>query len=157
MMSGGAFFTRRDMAMGDPSIIGTTRRVWVKASDDIDSFAKGHIPRDVPDLERRVNDRQVAWYDALAAEGRIEKQFNTTLFTAGDSREPELAGVWGAMVGSFFTMMVKLFLSFPLAVAPAIYIEEFAPKNRWTDVIEVNINNLAAVPSIVFGLLGLAV
>ncbi len=157
MISGGAFFTLRDMAMGDPSIIGTTRRVWVKTSDDIDSFAKGSIPRDVPELERRVNDRQVGWYDALAAEGRIEKRFNTTLFTAGDSREPEQAGVWGAMVGSFFTLMVTLVLSFPLAVATAIYLEEFAPRNRWTDVIEVNINNLAAVPSIVFGLLGLAV
>jgi phosphate transport system permease protein len=157
MISGGAYFTLRGMALDDPSIIGTTQRIWVKASDDIDSFAKGHIPRDVPELERRVNDRQIGWYDALAAEGRIEKRFNTTLFTAGDSREPEQAGVWGAMVGSFFTMMVTLTLSFPLAVATAIYLEEFAPKNRWTDVIEVNINNLAAVPSIVFGLLGLAV
>src|SRR3546814_18500355 len=117
MMSGGAFFTRRDMAMGDPSIIGTTRRVWVKTSDDIDSFAKGSIPRDVPELERRVNDRQVGWYDALAAEGRIEKRFNTTLFTAGDSREPAQAGVVGAMVGSFFTLLVPRVVSFPRACA----------------------------------------
>lgn len=157
MVSGEAYFTLRNMTLDDPAIIGTTRRVWFKTSDDVDSFAKGNIPRDVPELERRVNDRQIGWYDALAAEGRIEKRFNTTLFTAGDSREPEQAGVWGAMVGSFFTMMVTLALSFPLAVATAIYLEEFAPKNRWTDVIEVNINNLAAVPSIVFGLLGLAV
>ncbi len=157
MISGGAFFTLRNMVLDDPSLIGTTRRVWVKASDDIDSFAKGAIPRDVSEAERRVADSQIAWYDVLAAEGRIEKRFNTTLFTAGDSREPELAGVLGAMVGSFFTMLVTLTLSFPLAVATAIYLEEFAPKNRWTDVIEVNINNLAAVPSIVFGLLGLAV
>ncbi|MGH6717966.1 MAG: phosphate ABC transporter permease PstA, partial [Alphaproteobacteria bacterium] len=75
----------------------------------------------------------------------------------GDSREPELAGVWGAMVGSFVTMIVALAVAFPLGSATAIYLEEFAPKNRWTDLIEVNINNLAAVPSIVFGLLGLAI
>ena len=87
----------------------------------------------------------------------MEKKFNTTFFTAGDSREPELAGILGAMMGSFYTLLVTLCLSFPIGVAAAIYLEEFAPKNRWTDIIEVNINNLAAVPSIVFGLLGLAV
>jgi phosphate transport system permease protein len=118
---------------------------------------KGYIPRDVPETERRVDDKQLAWFDALEAQDRVALQFNTTFFTAGDSREPEQAGVWGALVGTFFTMLVTLVLSFPLGVATAVYLEEFAPKNRWTDLIEVNINNLAAVPSIVFGLLGLAV
>jgi phosphate transport system permease protein len=84
-------------------------------------------------------------------------QFNSDFFTKGDSREAESAGIWGAVVGSFYTMIVTLLLSFPLGVAAAVYLEEFAPQNRWTDLIEVNINNLAAVPSIVFGLLGLAV
>jgi phosphate transport system permease protein len=100
---------------------------------------------------------RIVWIDQLSADGRIEKRFNKTFFSAGDSREAELAGVWGAVVGSFLTLSVTLMLSFPIGVAAAIYLEEFAPKNRWTDLIEENINNLAAVPSIVFGLLGLAV
>jgi phosphate transport system permease protein len=104
-----------------------------------------------------VSDEQLRWIDKLAAEGRLEQRFNVDFFTRGDSRDAELAGIWGAAVGSFFTLLVTLTLSFPLGVAAAVYLEEFAPRNRWTDLIEVNINNLAAVPSIVFGLLGLAV
>jgi phosphate transport system permease protein len=104
-----------------------------------------------------MNDQQIAWVDDLIKEGEIEKRFNFDFFTSGDSREPELAGIWGAVVGSFLTLVITLILSFPIGIAAAIYLEEFAPKNRWTDIIEVNINNLAAVPSIVFGLLGLAV
>jgi phosphate transport system permease protein len=157
LVSGGAFFTLRRMTLDDPGIIGTTRQIWLETSDDLDMLRKGYIPRDVPETERRVSDRQLGWYDALVADGRIALKFNTTFFTTGDSREPELAGVWGALVGTFFTMLVTLALSFPLGVATAIYLEEFAPRNRWTDLIEVNINNLAAVPSIVFGLLGLAI
>ena len=88
---------------------------------------------------------------------RSSCKFNTTFLTHGDSREPEKAGIWGAVVGSFFTLLITLLLSFPIGIATAIYLEEFARRNRWTDLIEVNINNLAAVPSIVFGLLGLAV
>ncbi len=120
-------------------------------------LVKGHIDRDVPESERRVKDRTLGWVDALAAEGRLERRFNTIFFTNGDSREPELAGIAGALVGSFYTLLLTLLLSFPIGVGAALYLEEFAPKNRWTDLIEVNINNLAAVPSIVFGLLGLAV
>jgi len=112
---------------------------------------------DVPEDSRRLSDAQIGWLLTLEDRGKISQPFNTTLFTAGDSREPEQAGIWGAVVGSFFTLMVTLLLSFPIGVMAAIYLEEFAPKNRLTDVIEVNINNLAAVPSIVFGLLGLAV
>ena len=104
-----------------------------------------------------MSSRQLTWIDQLENQGRIRKQFNWTFFTSGDSREPELAGILGAVSGSFFTLLVTLALSFPIGVASAIYLEEFAPRNRWTDLIEVNINNLAAVPSIVFGLLGLAV
>jgi phosphate transport system permease protein len=118
---------------------------------------KGRIDRNLPEDERRLKDKQIAWIDRLKEDGRITKKFNTTFFTAGDSREPELAGIKGAALGSFFTLIVTLLLSFPIGVAAAVYLEEFAPKNRWTDLIEVNINNLAAVPSIVFGLLGLAV
>jgi phosphate transport system permease protein len=126
------------------------------ADDEIDMVVKGHIDRNLNEALRRVNDRQIAWLDALSGEGRVDLKFNRYFFTAGDSTDPELAGIRGAAVGSFFMLLVTLALSFPLGVATAIYLEEFAARNRWTDIIEVNINNLAAVPSIVFGLLGLS-
>ena len=157
LVSPGATFHIREDVMENPDLIGQRVPIWVPASDDIDQYAKGHITADVPETERRVSDRQIAWFERLKDRGLIETRFNWALFTNGDSREPELAGIWGALVGSLLTMAVTLSLAFPLAVATAIYLEEFAPKNRWTDLIEVNINNLAAVPSIVFGLLGLAV
>ena len=157
MVSTGAMYRLKDFVMDNPDQIGSTIELWVPADDDIDMLMKGHIDRDKAEAERRIKDRQIAWVDKLVAEGRVESRFNTTFFTAGDSREPELAGILGAATGSFFTLVVTLLLAFPLGVATAVYLEEFAPQNRWTDLIEVNINNLAAVPSIVFGLLGLAV
>jgi phosphate transport system permease protein len=157
LVSSGADYELRERVLADPDIIGTRQTLWVPADDDVDMFLKGHIERDVAESDRRIKDNQIAWLDRLAAEERIEKRFNSTFFTAGDSRDPELAGIRGAAVGSFLTLMVTLVLSFPIGVAAAVYLEEFAPRNRWTDLIEVNINNLAAVPSIVFGLLGLAV
>ncbi|MCB1508562.1 MAG: phosphate ABC transporter permease PstA [Hyphomicrobiaceae bacterium] len=110
-----------------------------------------------PEAARRIDDTAIIYLDQLSARGLIDDRLNMIFLTTGASREPELAGIWGAVIGSFFTMMVTLLLAFPLGVAAAIYLEEFAPKNRLTRIIEVNINNLAAVPSIVFGLLGLAV
>jgi len=157
LVSSGASFQLRDLLLKNPDIIGKTRTVWVPADDDVDMAVKGNFERDALEGERRLKDEQMAWIAQLASEGKIQKKFNTTFFTAGDSREPELAGVRGAVMGSFLTLIVTLVLSFPVGVATAIYLEEFAPKNRWTDLIEININNLAAVPSIVFGLLGLAV
>lgn len=142
--------------MRDPSIIGSSQKILLPADDEVDMFVKGYILRDVPESNRRLNDKQISWIDRLAESGRLEKRFNTTFFTAGDSREPELAGIRGAVMGSVFTLIVTLTLSFPIGVATAVYLEEFAPRNHWTDIVEVNINNLAAVPSIVFGLLGLA-
>lgn len=112
---------------------------------------------DQPEIARKVNDKQVVWIETLKRKGVTETVFNWRFFTAGDSREAELAGVWGAVAGTFWTMLVTFFLAFPIGVMAAIYLEEFAPKNRVTDFVEVNINNLAAVPSIVFGLLGLAI
>jgi phosphate transport system permease protein len=156
-LSSGAEYQLIDMVAEDPSLVGTTRDLWLLASDDVDQLVKGHIDRDVPESDRRVSDRSLGWLDALASKGAIEARFNWAFFTNGDSREPELAGIGGAVAGSFYTLLVCLGLSFPIGVAAAVYLEEFAPKNRWTDLIEVNINNLAAVPSIVFGLLGLAV
>ena len=157
IVSSGASFQLRDLVLTQPDVIGQTLPVWVPADDDVDMLIKGHFDRNADEGERRLKDKQLVWIDRLSSEGRITKKFNATFFTAGDSREPELAGIWGAVTGSFFTLVVTLVLSFPIGVAAAVYLEEFAPKNRWTDLIEVNINNLAAVPSIVFGLLGLAV
>ncbi|MEM6381576.1 MAG: phosphate ABC transporter permease PstA [Pseudomonadota bacterium] len=111
----------------------------------------------LPERNRKLDDRSLVYLDQLREQGLVERKFNMPFFSSGASREAELAGIWGAVVGSFFTMIVTLSLAFPLGVAAAIYLEEFAPKNRLTQLIEVNINNLAAVPSIVFGLLGLAV
>lgn len=157
LISPGATFELRRMVLADPSIIGTRQELWVPANDDYDMLRKGNIDRDAQEADRRLTDQEIAWFDQLVADGRVESRFNTTFFTAGDSREPELAGIGGAAMGSALMLMVTLSLSFPLGVATAVYLEEFAPSNRWTDLIEVNINNLAAVPSIVFGLLGLAV
>jgi phosphate transport system permease protein len=147
----------QDLVLSNPSVIGTTQDVWVLADDDIDQFVKGHIKRDLPQSDRRVKDQTIAWLDVLDERGRLEKKLNTPFVTNGTSREPELAGIAGALMGSFYTLLLTLLFSFPIGVGAALYLEEFAPKNRWTDIIEVNINNLAAVPSIVFGLLGLAV
>ena len=157
LVSNGANFDLRDRVLADPSLIGSKVALSVAADDDVDMLMKGHIDRGAPEADRRVKDNQLAWIDALEADGRIRSAFNLDFFSNGDSRDPELAGIRGALMGSIFTLFVTLGLSFPLAVAAAVYLEEFAPKNRWTDLIEVNINNLAAVPSIVFGLLGLAV
>ncbi len=157
LVSSGAPFELRSMVMADNGLIGKTVSIWLLTSDDVDMLFKGRISRETPETNRRISDRQIAWLDTLKAQGRIEKKFNTRFFTNGDSREPELAGVLGAVMGSLFTLAVTLALSFPLGVAAAIYLQEFAAKNRWNQFIEVNINNLAAVPSIVFGLLGLAV
>jgi phosphate transport system permease protein len=157
LVSNGAAFQLRDLVLEDPRIIGTTVSVWVPADDEVDMLMKGHIDRDVEEADRRLDDRQIAWIDRLIEKGRLKKRFNTIFFTAGDSRDPELAGILGAATGTALTLVVTLLLSFPLGVAAAVYLEEFAPRNRFTDLIEVNVNNLAAVPSIVFGLLGLAV
>jgi phosphate transport system permease protein len=157
LVSPGAGQALRDRVLDNPEIIGTTEDVWVLANDDIDMLVKGHIDRDVPESNRRLDDRSLAWFDRLVEQEAIEKRFNSTFFSSGDSRQPEQAGIAGALMGSFYTLLLTLLFSFPLAVGSAIFLEEFAPKNRWTDLIEININNLAAVPSIIFGLLGLAV
>lgn len=147
----------RDTILANPSLVGTTQRVRLLASDDIDQLIKGNIDASLPEANRKVKDTEVSWITKLQEEERITLNFHTLFFTNGDSREPELAGIWGATVGSALTLLVTLSIAFPVGVLTAIYLEEFAPKNRLTDLLEININNLAAVPSIVFGLLGLAV
>jgi phosphate transport system permease protein len=156
-ISSGASFELRERVLGNPEIIGRRESCWMLANDDVDMLVKGHIRRDVDESGGRFSSRQLEWVERLQVEQRIEKRFNRNFFSKGDSREPELAGVWGAVKGSFLTLLITLALSFPIGVASAVYLEEFAPKNRWTDLIEININNLAAVPSIVFGLLGLSI
>ncbi|WP_417452355.1 phosphate ABC transporter permease PstA [Kiloniella sp.] len=152
-----AEFDIRNAVLDNPKLVGTTATIAVKSSDDVDSFYKGYIPRDVPESNRKIKDRELAWLDTLFEDDRIIKKFNVDFFTNGDSREPEEAGILGAVIGSLYTLAITLALCFPVGVLTAIYLEEFAPTNKWTDLIEVNINNLAAVPSIVFGLLGLAI
>ena len=142
--------------VANPGLIGQRERVTLLADDTVDMLLKGKVSRAAPEEERRLSDAQVAWVDALRADGALKLRFNRAFFGNGDSRDPEQAGVRGAVVGSFLTLLITLLLSFPIGVGAAVYLEEFATRNRITDIIEVNINNLAAVPSIVFGLLGLA-
>jgi phosphate transport system permease protein len=157
IITANAQFMVRDAVVANPAVIGGTLRLTVPASDPFDQLNKGTINRDLPEDQRRVTDQQIAWFDVLEASGAVSKPFNFGLLFNADSRFPELAGLSGAIVGSFYALLICFLLSFPIGIAAAVYLEEFAPMNRWTDLIEVNINNLAAVPSIVFGLLGLAV
>jgi phosphate transport system permease protein len=150
-------FFVRDAVLADPSAIGRSLTLSVPLSDPYDQLQKGGISRTTPEASRRLTDEQIGWFDAMVAAGRISTPFNWGLLFNADSRFPEIAGLAGAIVGTFYAVLVCFLISFPIGVAAAAYLEEFAPKNRWTTLIEVNINNLAAVPSIVFGLLGLAV
>ncbi len=147
----------KDLLLKNPDYLGKIVPIKLTASDDVDQVHKGNYPRDIPEENRRVNDYQLQIYDMLNERGDILLEFNISFFTSPDSREAELAGIASSFMGTVFSILVCLAFSFPVAVLAAIYLEEFAPKNKFTDFIEVNINNLAAVPSIVFGLLGLGV
>ena len=147
----------KDLLLKNPDYLGKIVPIKLTASDDVDQVHKGNYPRHIPEENRRVNDYQLQIYDMLNERGDILSEFNISFFTSPDSREAELAGIASSFMGTVFSILVCLAFSFPIAVLAAIYLEEFAPKNKFTDFIEVNINNLAAVPSIVFGLLGLGV
>lgn len=157
MISSGARTQLREMVIADPALVGMTQPVKVFTSDDIDQVIKGNINVALPEANRKVKDKELGWLKRLQDGNRISLDFHSRFLTGGDSREPELAGVWGAIVGSALTLMITLATAFPIGLFAAVYLEEFAPRNRLTDILEININNLAAVPSIVFGLLGLAV
>ncbi|CUH39262.1 Phosphate transport system permease protein PstA [Jannaschia seosinensis] len=157
ILSNGAQFKLRDLVVENPGLIGETVEMTVPVSDPFDQLAKGLVQRDTPEGQRRVSNQQIGWFDQLAEAGAISQPFNWALFTNADSRFPELAGLKGALIGSFWALLVCFVISFPIGIGAAIYLEEFAPKNRLSDFIEININNLAAVPSVVFGLLALAV
>ena len=156
LVSNGAKYEIMEIVNAKPRTSPQTITMDILADDELDSYLKSGDSR----AERRtfrLNDKQVVWAEQLIAEDRIQLKFNTNFFTNGDSRDPERAGILGAIVGSFYALLIAFIISFPLGIATAIYLEEFAPKNRYTDFIEININNLAAVPSIIFGLLGLAI
>ena len=157
MFTSSAPFLIRDQIIADPSILNGRATFVVPMSDPIDQLAKGLVRTDLPESQRRVNDKQIELFNKLEASGAITQPFNWGLFFNSDSRFPELAGLAGAISGSFWLLLVCVLISLPVGIGAAIYLEEFAPKNRFTDLIEININNLAAVPSVVFGLLGLAV
>lgn len=157
MISLGAEYELRDRVVKAPSLLGTRESVWLRAASEANSYLKGQVDASLDEADRQMSDRQIEWLDRLRQQGRTDARFNALFFTAGDSREPELAGIKAALYGSFFTLAVTFVLAFPIGVFAAVYLEEFATRNRLTDLIEININNLAAVPSIVFGLLGLAI
>jgi phosphate transport system permease protein len=149
-------FELRDQILENPGLLGAPQKLWFTASDDIDLLLKGAVDLTLDEGNRRISDQEASWVKGLTINDNTRKQFNTKFFTNGDSREPELAGIMSALMGTILTLAVCFVVSFPIAILAAIYLEEFAPKNRLSAFIEVNINNLAAVPSIVFGLLGLA-
>lgn len=155
LISSGAGYELRDRVLEDPSLLGTTLTLWLTADDEVDTYVK--LQGGEERWTGRLNDKQQEWIHFLLASGELKQHFNIGFFTASDSREPELSGIGGAAIGSLLTLLVTLTLSFPIGVAAAVYLEEYAPRNRLTEFIEVNINNLAAVPSIIFGLLGLAI
>jgi phosphate transport system permease protein len=154
LLSSGAGYELRERVLADPDLIGRSEIVWLPFSDDADLFYKGALEAGP---EARLDAEQAGWLRHLGDSGLVESRLSRRFLRSGDSREPELAGVWGAVVGSFLTLVITLAVAFPMGVAAAVHLQEFARRSRLTDFIEVNINNLAAVPSIVFGLLGLAV
>ena len=150
-------FYIRDYTLKNLNAIGTIVNITIPASSLVDQYLKGKIDISVDEGNRPISDMQVSWVNFMLENKMIKREFNINFFSSGDSRNSEEAGILGAIVGSFLALVVTIIASFPLGVMSAIYLEEFAPKNRITNLIEVNINNLAAVPSIVFGLLGLAI
>ncbi|WP_184199915.1 phosphate ABC transporter permease PstA [Polymorphobacter multimanifer] len=157
VVSEGAWLALRDRLEADPALLGQTEQVWVPVRSTIDLLNKGKFDLEAPEISRGVSDRDIRAWQALEAQGKLRTGFNGIFLSTADSTVPELAGIWGAALGSLLTLLVTIAVSFPVGVGAAIWLEEFAPRNRWTDIIEVSINNLAAVPSIIFGLLGLAV
>jgi len=150
-------FEIREQIAADPSLLGGRQTLWLTASDDLDLYLRGKVDINLPEKQRRISNVEIEWIKDLKQAGQTRLVFNRNFFTNGDSREPEIAGILSALVGSLFSLAVCFVLSFPIGIGAAVYLEEFAGSNWLTDLVEVNINNLAAVPSIVFGLLGLSV
>ena len=147
----------KEKVLDNRDLLGQKVKIWVSASDDVSLYVRGKIDDTLPEDQRKITDKEISWINNLEANGQIRTKVNWGFFRNGDSREPEIAGILAALVGSTLSLLVCFILSFPLGVSAAIFLEQFAPRNRLSDIIEVNINNLAAVPSIVFGLLGLSI
>ena len=147
----------KEKVLDNRDLLGQKVKIWVSASDDVSLYVRGKIDDTLPEDQRKITDEEISWINNLEANGQIRTKVNWGFFRNGDSREPEIAGILAALVGSTLSLLVCFILSFPLGVSAAIFLEQFAPRNRLSDIIEVNINNLAAVPSIVFGLLGLSI
>lgn len=156
LMSRNAPYALKDFVQANPDKIGSKHEVWLATSSAVSVFMKHRLYKQV-DRGGKVNARQAKWIMEMAHSGQLRLKFNAAFFTKGDSREAEDAGVLASTIGSFLTILVCILIALPLGIATALYLEEFAPKNWFTDIIEININNLAAVPSIIFGLLGLSV
>ena len=157
LISPGAAWQLQELLLANPDALDTTISIELLMDDDVDQWFKHDRDLAKEEMNNRLSEQQLTWLNQWIAEDRLDSHFNTLFFTNGDSREPELAGIHGAIKGTLLTLMVTLLLSFPIGVAAAIYLEEFAPRNRMTEIVEININNLAAVPSIIFGLLGMAI
>jgi phosphate transport system permease protein len=159
MISGDAPAQLRNMVLANPDLVGQTVTLELLASGRVDGFFKGRVTMESAERDNLISPEQLVLAQALSDAGVIETRFNWDFITAPDAsgQRPEAAGLGVAIIGSFYMMLVVLALALPIGVAASIYLEEFAPKNRLTDLIEVNISNLAAVPSIVFGILGLAI
>jgi phosphate transport system permease protein len=157
LISPGASWQIQEVLLANPDVLDTTISIELLMDDDVDQWFKHDRDLSTDETNDRLSTKQLSWLNNWVEEGRLDTHFNTLFFTNGDSREPELAGIHGAIKGTLLTLMVTLLLSFPIGVAAAIYLEEFAPRNRLTEIVEININNLAAVPSIIFGLLGMAI
>jgi phosphate transport system permease protein len=157
LISPGAAWQVQELLLANPALVNTTVNIELLMDDDVDQWFKHDQDLAKDEMNNRLSKQQLGWINNWLESGRLDTHFNTLFFTNGDSREPELAGIHGAIKGTLLTLMVTLLLSFPIGVAAAIYLEEFAPRNRMTEIVEININNLAAVPSIIFGLLGMAI
>lgn len=158
LVTSGERYALRDRIAADPGLVGQRVMLPLLADANVDVWLKGNIDRSLPDSQQQLSPQLRAWADSLYERGVIEMKFSASLFTNADSRSSlASAGLAGALVGTLYMMLIVIVLAVPVGVASAIYLEEFAPRNRLTDLVEVNINNLAAVPSIIFGLLGAAV
>ena len=157
LISSGSSQRLMTYVLDHPEHLGSTVSVQFAVDDDVDTFLRGLISREIPEVDRRISDQLIDYIDALDAQGRISYEISDYLFFGSASRDAEMAGIRGALVGSMLTLLVCVVIAFPLGVATAVYLEEMAPKNRLTEIIEININNLAAVPSVVFGIMGLAI
>jgi len=153
LLSNGAWVLLRDAISADPTLLTRNETLWVPASTEVDFAARG----DSGAGQSEERDAMIVRYAELDAADQVRRTLSWNFLTLADSSDPTLVGIWGALKGSLLTMTITLLLAFPIGVLTAVYLEEYAPENRWTDIIEVSINNLAAVPSIIFGLLGLAV